>query len=211
MTDHRPAPIEFAARGDAEEVGRAELYGLLSRLWLAPPDAALLEQFRVAVTEAPERGGHLEQPWQDLVAAMRATHVEQATAEFTALFQGVGKPEVFVFGSFYLTGVLNDRPLADLRTDLQTLGLGRDEGRMETEDHVSFVLEVMRYLIAGDDLGAGHLATQQRFFNTQLRPWADALWDALEAHPKSGFYRALAAFARDFFSVEAQAFDMTDA
>ena len=37
-----------------EEIARAELYGLLSRLWLAPPDATLLDRFRVATTEAPE-------------------------------------------------------------------------------------------------------------------------------------------------------------
>ena len=41
----------------SEEIARAELYGLLARLWLAPPDAALLQQFNVAVTEAPEPGG----------------------------------------------------------------------------------------------------------------------------------------------------------
>ena len=29
----------------SEEVARAELYGLLARLWLAPPDADLLGQF----------------------------------------------------------------------------------------------------------------------------------------------------------------------
>ena len=35
------------------ELTLAELYGLLARLWLAPPDEALMAQFRVAVTEAP--------------------------------------------------------------------------------------------------------------------------------------------------------------
>lgn len=211
MTDHRPAPIEFAARGDAEEVGRAELYGLLSRLWLAPPDAALLEQFRVAVTEAPEPGGHLEQPWQDLVAAMRATRVEEAAAEFTTLFQGVGKPEVFVFGSFYLAGALNDRPLAELRTDLQALGLGRDEGRLETEDHVAFVLEVMRYLIAGDDAAVCNLEQQRRFFRSHMQSWLGRLCAATEAHPRAQLWGAVARFTSAFIDVETQGFDLLEA
>ena len=46
---------------------------------------------------------------------------EQAhAAEYDALFQGVGKPEVFLYGSYYLSG-LNERPLAMLR-DLAASG-----------------------------------------------------------------------------------------
>ncbi len=211
MSDTHPAPIEFAARGDAEEVGRAELYGLLSRLWLAPPDDALLEQFRVAVTEAPERGGHLERPWQDLVGAMRATTAEESAAEHAALFQGVGKPEVFAFGSFYLSGTLNDRPLADLRADLSALGLGRDEGRMETEDHVSFVLEVMRYLIAGDDVAVCNLEQQRRFFRAHVQSWLERLCAATEAHPRAKLWVAVARFTQAFIEVETQGFDLLEA
>ena len=97
MKAHEIRALSFASADDAEELARAELYGLLARLWFAPPDAALLQQFRVAVTEAPEAGGFLEAPWQALVAAMRATTPQAAAAEFDALFGGVGKPEVFVF------------------------------------------------------------------------------------------------------------------
>ena len=41
------APITFGSADQSEEIARAELYGLLAQLWLAPPDAELLEQFRV--------------------------------------------------------------------------------------------------------------------------------------------------------------------
>jgi TorA maturation chaperone TorD len=33
----------------------------------------------------------------------------------------------------------------------------------------------------------------------------------LAAHPKADFYRAVAGFARDFFAIEAQGFDLLDA
>jgi len=89
------SPISIASNDDSEELARAELYGLLSRLWLAPPDDALMQQFSVAVTQAPHEGGLLEEPWQALVGALRGTSVEAATAEHEALFHGVGKPEVF--------------------------------------------------------------------------------------------------------------------
>ena len=115
MADTAASPLRFAATDGGEELARAELYGLLARLWLAPPDEALLQQFKVAVTQAPERGGHLEAPWQDLVAAMRATTVDAAAGEHDALFGGVGKPEIFAYASYHLSGFLNERPLARLR------------------------------------------------------------------------------------------------
>ena len=60
MSDSNLKALSFAAADDSEELARAELYGLLATLWLNPPDAALLQQFKVAVTEAPQPGGHLE-------------------------------------------------------------------------------------------------------------------------------------------------------
>jgi TorA maturation chaperone TorD len=204
-------PMAFASPDDGEELARAELYGLLARLWLAPPDAALLEQFRVAVTQAPERGGHLEAPWEALVAAMRATTVDAAAAEHDALFQGVGKPDVFAYGSYYLSGFLNEKPLAILRADLAQLGLVRAPDTIETEDHVSCVFEVMRYLIAGDDAGVCNLEQQRRFFRAHVQPWVEQLCAAVEAHPRAATWRALADFTRAFVQVEAQAFDLLEA
>jgi TorA maturation chaperone TorD len=205
MTDAR---VSFAAADDAEEVARAELYGVLARLWLAPPDDALLRQFGVAVTQAPHAGGFLEAPWQALVAAMRTTTASVATQEYDALFQGVGKPEVFLFGSYYLSGFLNEKPLAALRGDLADLGLARDAQRSETEDHVAMVFEVMRYLIAGDDVAVCNLERQQRFFRGHVQPWVERLCDAVDAQPRAALYRALSGMTRAFVQVEAQGFDL---
>lgn len=209
MSEHTSA-LGFAAADDGEELARAELYGLLARLWMAAPDEALLGQFRVAVTQAPQQGAFLEAPWGALVAAMRATSVEAAAAEYDALFQGVGKPEVFLYGSYYLSGFLNERPLAALRDELAALGLARDETRGETEDHIAAVCEVMRYLIAGDDAAVCNLERQRRFFRAQLQPWGEKLCDAVQAHPRAQLYAALAAFTRAFLQVETQGFDLLE-
>lgn len=210
MSDSDLRALSFATADDAEEGARAELYGLLARLWLAPPDEALLQAFRVAVTAAPQPGGHLEAPWGELVAAMRATSAEAAAAEHEALFHGVGKPEVFAYGSFYLTGFLNEKPLATLRADLAALGLGRDEAQLETEDHIAYGLEVMRYLIAGDDIAVCNLAQQRRFFRSHLQPWVEALCDAVVAHPRARVWRAVAELTRAFVQVETQGFDLLE-
>ena len=202
--------LSFATADDGEELARAELYGLLASLWLAPPDEALMTQFAVAVTEAPQPGGHLEAPWGELVAALRATTVSAAAAEHEALFHGVGRPEVFAYGSFYLTGYLNEKPLAALRHDLAALGLARDGERLETEDHVAFVFEVMRWLIAGDDIAVCNLAQQCRFFRQHLQPWIAQLCDAVAAHPRAHTWRAVAGLTRAFIEVEAQGFDLLE-
>jgi TorA maturation chaperone TorD len=210
MTDTAASPLRFSSADGGEELARAELYGLLAQLWLAPPDDALLQQFKVAVTQAPETGGHLEAPWQALVAAMRNTSATDAAAEYDALFGGVGKPEVFLYGSYHLSGYLNEKPLALLRDELQHLGLTRDETRAETEDHIAYLFEVMRYLIAGDDVAVCNLEQQRRFFRAQLQPWVTQLCDAVEAHPRSRTWRAVADLTRQFMAVESQAFDLLE-
>ena len=205
-----PISLELGRTDDHEELARAELYGLLARLWLAPPDELLLQQFRVADTSAATEGAVLTEPWQDLVAVLRATTVAQAEAEFSALFVGVGKPAVFAYGSFYLSGSLNEKPLATLRTDLAALRLTRDETSVETEDHVAYVFEVMRYLIAGDDAGVCNLETQRRFFRQHVQTWTDALCDAVLEQPQAQVWAALARFTSRFIAVETQGFDMLE-
>ncbi|MBK8073354.1 MAG: molecular chaperone TorD family protein [Ramlibacter sp.] len=193
-----------------EETARAEVYGLLAALFYAPPGPELLQALQVAATEAPAAGGFLEEPWRELVAAARARDAATISAEYAALFGGVGKPEVYLFGSHYLSGFLNEKPLAHLRAKLATLGLTRDETLPETEDHVAYLCEVMRYLIAGDDVAVSNLARQKEFFGAHLQPWILPLCDAIAAHPRASFYAALAGFTRAFASVESQGFDMLE-
>jgi TorA maturation chaperone TorD len=206
----KTSPVSMAAADDGEELARAELYGLLARLWLAPPDAALLQQFGVAVTQAPQEGALLEAPWQALVAALRTTSPEAAAAEHEALFHGVGKPEVFAYASYHLSGFLNEKPLAALRSDLAALGLTRAEDALETEDHIAYLFEVMRYLIAGDDVATCNLEQQRRFFRAHLQTWVGALCEAVQAQPRAHTWRAVAAFTHEFILVETQAFDMLE-
>jgi TorA maturation chaperone TorD len=201
------SPIPVRSSLD-EETARAEVYGLLSALYYAPPAAELLSQLRVAVTEAPAPGGFLEEPWRELIAMARVMSDADIAQEYDDLFGGVGKPEVYLYGSHYLSGFLNEKPLADLRTDLAALGLTRDEQMPETEDHMAYLCEVMRFLIAGDDVEVSNLAQQQAFFSVHVQPWATQLCDTLADHPKARFYATLAAFTRAFVSVEAQGFDM---
>ena len=192
-----------------EETARAELYGLIAELFYPPLRAELLAQLRLAPTQAPEAGSFLEEPWRQLVGVAREMDDRSIDSEYNALFGGVGKPAVYLYASHYLSGFLNEKPLAQLRQDLAALGLGRYDTTMsDTEDHVSYVMEVMRFLVAGEDVSVSNLTQQSRFFAAHVQTWVPALCEALQAHPQARFYALLAAFTRAFVSVEAQGFDL---
>ena len=201
------SPISPTSAFD-EETARAEVYGLLATLFHTPPSPQLHESLTLAVTQAPSPGALLEASWSELVACARRMTPDAIASEFKALFVGVGKPEINVFGSHYLSGFLNEKPLVLLRTDIAALGLARNEAVLDTEDHVSYVFEVMRYLIAGDDVEVSNLTRQREFFTRHVHTWVPAFCEALAGNPKAQFYGALATFTDVFVSVEAQGFDM---
>ncbi len=191
-----------------EETARSELYGLLALMYYAPPATELIAKLRLAVTEAPAAGAFLEEPWRTLVGLAREMSDCAIQDEYNALFGGVGKPEVYLYASHFLSGFLNEKPLARLRTELNSLGLARGDAMLDTEDHIAYLCEVMRYLIAGDDVAVANLTRQRAFFTTYLQPWVLALCDDLQQHPKARFYAALAELTRAFMAVETQGFDM---
>jgi TorA maturation chaperone TorD len=203
-----PANLQSSALD--EETARSELYGLLALMYYAQPAIDLIAQLRVAATDSPVTGAFLEEPWRALVGVAREMPDVAIQREYDALFGGVGKPEVYLFGSHYLSGFLNEKPLARLRADLAQLGLSRGDSMSETEDHFAYLCEVMRYLIAGDDVAVANLTRQREFFSAHIQPWVASLCDALQKHPQARFYAALAALTRAFMGVEAQGFDMLD-
>lgn len=193
-----------------EETARSELYGLLALLYYAPPATELIANLRVAATDAPAAGAFLEEPWRALVGVAREMTDAAIQTEYNTLFGGMSKPEVYLYGSHFLSGFLNEKPLARLRTELANLGLARDDSMSETEDHVAYLCEVMRYLIAGEDVTVANLTRQSEFFANHLQPWVLLMCDDLQQHPKARFYAALAELTRAFMGVEAQGFDMLD-
>jgi len=199
-------PLKFESPDRGEETARADLYGLLATLYAAPPSQDLIDTIASARSEG---NGVLEQAWAGLVAACRKARAEAVRDEYETLFIGVGKPEVMLYGSYYLSGFLMEKPLAALRTDLAQLGLERDQSVNESEDHIAMLCEVMRYLIASGEFAHAGIAGEKRFFATHMQPWVMELCDAVDAHPESGFYRVVTGLARSFFEVEMQAFDMS--
>ena len=205
MSQTESQPLKFEKPDQGEETARADLYGLLATLLYAPPSQALLDTIGSAQAQGE---GVLERAWADLVAVCRTASEETVRAEYEHLFLGTGKPEVILYGSYYLSGFLMEKPLIELRDDLARLGLQRVESMPESEDHLAALCEVMRYLIASDDLAHANLSTQKAFFAAHMQAWVQDCCAALAAHPSAVFYKSVATLTQSFFAVEMQAFDM---
>jgi TorA maturation chaperone TorD len=200
-------PVQAVPLLSPEDEARAAHYALLSRLFARPPDDDFLHQLPAMAAHWGSSDSDLGRAWLLLADAARQINGEQLEAEYTRLFLTIGRPEVMLFGSFYLAGFLMEEPVVELRADLAALGLGRRLGITESEDHLAALSDVMRHLIVTGPDAAG-LARQKAFFAGHLAPWTDALADALEGAPDSVFYSRTAMLVRAFFAVERLAFDM---
>jgi TorA maturation chaperone TorD len=197
--------------GLPEDLARADLYGLIARLFHQPPDQELLNQIAASIPDGEEvqaEDAPLAKVWHSVVEVAKNNPAKAWHDEFDLNFISVGRPNIILNGSFYMAGPLNETPLVEIRRSLETFGLESAEEVTETEDHISALCEVMRYLIAGDDVEISNLTNQRVFFNSHIRPWYDELCDAIDNIPEMHLYHPVAALTREFLAIEGQSFDM---
>lgn len=126
--------------------------------------------------------------------------------EYFDLFVGVGRGELVPFASYYLTGFLNERPLARLREDLRRLGIEASGEMSEPEDHAAIMMETMAGLCSGRfETEAG---ADREFFGRHLEPWAGRFFRDVEQAQASRFYRAVGTLGATFMDIEAEAFGL---
>ena len=204
--------IEVGEIGLPEDLARADLYGLIARFFYQPPDQELLDQIAASAadetSQSTEGNAPLAQAWLSVVEVAKNNSAKAWHDEFDLNFISVGRPNVILNGSFYMAGHLNEKPLIEIRRALDAFGLESAEEITETEDHISSLCEVMRYLIAGDDVEVSNLTNQQIFFNAHIRPWYEQLCDAIEEIPEMHLYHPVVALTREFLDIEGQSFDM---
>jgi TorA maturation chaperone TorD len=197
-------PLRFVPTLAPEESARANFYGLLARLFYAPPDAALLAAL-AASGAIDAQDGELGATWAALVQAAGEADPEAVREEYETAFIGTGKAPVTLYTSAYAIRYSNETPLAELRGVLATLGLARREGAAEPEDHIAALCDTMRHLVAEQQR---LLAEQSRFFGRWIAPAAGPLCDAIERAPQTVFYRHVGRFANAFLELEQSAFEM---
>ena len=190
----------------AEDAARARHYALIGRLFHDAPDSILISQLCRAEAESTDDGAELTRAWQILRDACNAAFPAVLKQEYDGLVVGVGTSEVTPYASHYIRDIAPDRQLVRLRQRLAQLGLGRRTAAYEVEDHVSALCDVMRLLIED----ASPLAEQRLFFNEFVYPGAAAFCDAVASATSASFYRHVARYARAFFNVEREAFEIED-
>jgi len=192
-----------AAARDPVAEARAREYLLLSALLVAPPKQTLLDQVATIKGDVSTLGmAHIA-----LADAAAKTSEASAGAEYFRLFVGVGRGELLPYGSYYLSGFLNERPLVRLRQDLARLGVERAEGVFEPEDHIATEFEVMAGLVAGRIPGGD--AEADAFFRRHLAPWARRFFTDLGAAEGSDFYRSVAELGRTWIDIETAVLDLS--
>jgi TorA maturation chaperone TorD len=198
-----------------EDEARANFYALLARLYAEAPDASLLAAIAAAAplgdpaegdrTAGPEPG--LPAAWDALRAASAATDAPVIAEEYDDLFVGVGKSEINLHASHWLTGAMLDKPLVELRNSLAELGLARRAEVTLLEDHLAALCETMRMLIAGHgERAPASIATQRAFFERHVAPWIFSCCTAIQDSSIANYYRRVAQFTGQYMALERDSF-----
>jgi TorA maturation chaperone TorD len=185
---------------DDVDLLRAHLYDLLAALIGRAPSDDIMSLLAASAGD----GSPLGKACSSLAGEAAGADLAKVGREYFDLFVGVGRGEVVPHASYYLTGFLNERPLARIRQDLARLGIEATGGMSEPEDHVAMLLETMAGLVSGrfeTDVGEDRI-----FFERHLKPWVGRLFDDVAANPRSSFYRAAGDLGRTFIDIEAQAY-----
>lgn len=181
---------------------RAQIYQLLGVLMTSAPDEALLQG--IAQLESDDTPlGKATKSLTKLASRVPAADVDR---EYSNLFIGLGRGELLPYASYYLTGFLNERPLANLRTDLMQRGIKSADDVKEPEDHIGTLCEIMAGIITGEFECEGDLASQKAFFDAHLAKWAELFFTDLEKAQSAVFYAPVGTLGRAFMSIEAEGF-----
>lgn len=183
---------------------RADVYQFLAAFLFSRPNA---EALSVAASLTGDGTG-LGQAFKALAGIASQTREIEATDEYDRLFVGLGRGELLPYGSYYLTGFLNEKPLAKLRNDMQRLGIARENGVSEPEDHIGSLMEIMAGLITGRYGEPASIETQRAFFMTHIDPWAEHFFKDLEAASSSCLYQPVGRIGHLFIEIERGAFAM---
>lgn len=179
---------------------RSRYYDLLAAILGRAPSQETLDQLAGLQGDASPLG----QACSGLAAAAAEAEIHAVEREFFNLFVGVGRGELLPFASYYLTGFLNERPLARVRDHLARLGLESTGGMSEPEDHIAMLLETMAGLASGRF--EAEPGADRAFFERHLKPWAARFFADVEAAKAARFYRAVGGLGRAFMDIEAEAY-----
>jgi TorA maturation chaperone TorD len=185
-----------------EDQARADLYALLSSLLLEIPTQDVLNKLSQLEGGESDIGSAISA----LARVARSVDAGSVEREYNVIFIGVGRGDILPYASYYLTGFLHEKPLADLRATMRRLGLKRSEGVVEPEDHLGTLCEMMAGLITGAFGEPASLTIQKEFFNAHIAPWAAHCFSDLEKAENAVLYAPVGSLGRALMDIENEAF-----
>ncbi|WP_104024546.1 TorD/DmsD family molecular chaperone [Vibrio hyugaensis] len=179
---------------EKEQTLRTEIYLVLSALFRSAPSEEMIE-FLTSLEVEPSESA-MQKAWIALQQAAKDSNREALEDEYQDLFIGIGRGEVMPFGSWHMTGAMMEKPLAEIRHDLELLGFERDENVKEPEDHIAALCEVMSMLTGEEE------DLQQAVFNKHIAPWFASFTQQLENAESANFYKPAAQLCEAFLTLE---------
>ena len=197
-------PVIDSASVSEEDALRADMYDFLASLLRKEPSDDLIAKV------AQLSGDDTPIGRASAVLAHLANTMDNGLIrnEYVEMFIGVGRGEILPFASYYLTGFLNDKPLANLRAEMMEIGIVRVDGVKEPEDHIASLFDMMSGLIQGQFGRTFSIAEQAKFFNQHIEPWAGLLMRDIEAAKTVVFYAPVGTIGKTFLEIESAAFSM---
>jgi TorA maturation chaperone TorD len=188
---------------------RAQIYRLLSAVFVEEPDAALLDALRRPDSLSALRDAGLAFAG-DFLATDTAVLAEQLACEFTTMFAASGGfPPV---ESVRLTGRYQQEPYFAIRQTYRQMGFALHKGRFTVwEDQLGvelmFIAELLDRCVAA--LDAGDMAAVRRwereikrFWTVHLGKWVRGYARLVERAAEHSFYREMAKFLGAFAEEE---------
>ncbi len=187
-----------------EDMLRADMYDFISNLLRKEPSKEFVE--KVALLKGDET--LIGKSTITLAHLAKQIDISKIREEFFNLFIGIGRGELLPYGSYYLTGFLNEKPLANLRQDMERIGIKKNEKVKEPEDHISSLFDMMSGLIRGKFKRPFSLVEQGTFFKKHIEPWSGHFFGDLEVAKNAVFYAPVGTLGKIFIQIEIQSYQM---
>lgn len=194
---------------------RSELYNFLSRAYYSPEVGLLKKVCSSAVHDAFSalELPHLARELEAMAAYLHAsTRPLELSVEYTRLFRGPVKAEVYPYESMHIDGEIMGESALDVVRRYREVGIEVSAEFKDLPDHICAEMEFMRYLCirelelleAGDTEKAACIHLMGRsFIKEHLVKWLPRFADRVLQYATMPFYLSLARITREFIDREA--------
>lgn len=184
-------------------VERSQIYWLLSRFYLSPPEAAFLVEFvRGASSDRPGEPDVIDCALEQLQRSLGSLTLEQLQREHLRLFSGVregyGPPPPFE--SLHREGRMMGQSTESVIRHYRSCGFSFAHETVGPEDHLGLELKFLalmcheesrRWRDGNATAACAALAAQQQFIDEHLHAWAPAYCELVQGDTPLAYYRAV--------------------